>query len=502
MSKLKLHHLIIILILALSFFFRVYRIDALLRFYYDQGRDALVIKEMIEKPKPILIGPTTGLAGIFRGPAYYYLVAPGYLIGGGNPVVAAIWLQAINVIGLVFIYLAAKELFSVRAGIIALLFFGLSHEVVSLSRWLSNPSPILTSVPIMLYALARVIKKGNPKWWYVIALMLGLNLQFEMASEIWFIPALFVALLLQKIKLPHPKIILKSSAIFLATFLPQVIFDIRHDGIIRKGIQTYFSGEGKSFSYDPKIFLDRVFLYLDGFADLIKGRNFALSLASFILILSLPFYLTKDKKNLLWPIYILLFFPLTLLLFYVGNDGNFFKYYLIGLFPIFILLLAISLDHVLHSAKKTALIAIIFISFFLKTNITLLKTNLSAGIDGYSHISIGNQLQGIDWIYQQAAGKPFNVDFYVPPVIPYAYYYLVPWYGKSHYQKEPTEELVELLFTLYEVDPIQPDNFAAWQKRQDGIGIITDEVKFGGIYVQKRKRLSKTQAINHYSQLQ
>ncbi|MBI3283206.1 glycosyltransferase family 39 protein, partial [Candidatus Curtissbacteria bacterium] len=292
------HYILIAAILMFSFFFRVYRINDLLRFYYDQGRDALVIKEMIEKPKPILIGPTTGLAGIFRGPAYYYLIAPGYLIGGGNPVVAAIWLQLINVVGLVFIFLAAKELFSVRAGIIALLVFGLSHEIVSLSRWLSNPSPILTSVPIMLYALARVIKKGNPKWWYVIALMLGLNLQFEMASEIWFIPALAIVILLKKIKLPHPKMILKSAAVLLATFLPQVIFDIRHDGIIRKGIQTYFAGEGQSFFYDPKIFLDRVFLYLDGFADLIKGRNFALSLAGFILILALPFYLKQDKKKI------------------------------------------------------------------------------------------------------------------------------------------------------------------------------------------------------------
>src|SRR3990167_8398219 len=74
------------IILLSAFFLRVYRVNEILGFYYDQGRDALVIWDLWHNGKFFLIGPTTGIAGIFRGPFYYYLIAPLYLIGRGDPV--------------------------------------------------------------------------------------------------------------------------------------------------------------------------------------------------------------------------------------------------------------------------------------------------------------------------------------------------------------------------------------------------------------------------------
>ena len=68
----------ILIVLLLAFVLRTYRIGELLDFHYDQGRDALVIWDLINKGKLFLIGPTTGLAGVFRGPFYYYLIAPFY----------------------------------------------------------------------------------------------------------------------------------------------------------------------------------------------------------------------------------------------------------------------------------------------------------------------------------------------------------------------------------------------------------------------------------------
>src|SRR4030043_919753 len=88
-EKIKKYSLLLILFLAA--FLRLYRINELLGFWYDQGRDALVIWDLIHKGKFFLIGPTTGIAGIFRGPFYYYLIAPFYFLGGGNSVLAAIF---------------------------------------------------------------------------------------------------------------------------------------------------------------------------------------------------------------------------------------------------------------------------------------------------------------------------------------------------------------------------------------------------------------------------
>ena len=104
-------HLLLILILTLGFLARVYRLDMLLRFYYDQGRDAIVIHDIIHKLRPVLVGPTTGLAGIMRGPAFYYLLLPAYLVGRGDPVIAAVWLQLLNTFGLFVIIVNAMTLY-------------------------------------------------------------------------------------------------------------------------------------------------------------------------------------------------------------------------------------------------------------------------------------------------------------------------------------------------------------------------------------------------------
>ena len=94
-SEIKFHpanYILLATILILALFVRVYRTEDLLGFYYDQGRDAKVIWRLWHEGRPFLIGPVTGLQGIFLGPFYYYLIAPFYLISGGNPALPAYFL--------------------------------------------------------------------------------------------------------------------------------------------------------------------------------------------------------------------------------------------------------------------------------------------------------------------------------------------------------------------------------------------------------------------------
>src|SRR3990170_231651 len=79
-----LFNFILFTLLLLAFLVRIYRIDSLLGFYFDQGRDANVIWDLWHKGKFFLIGPTTGIEGVFRGPWYYWLIAPFYLLARGD----------------------------------------------------------------------------------------------------------------------------------------------------------------------------------------------------------------------------------------------------------------------------------------------------------------------------------------------------------------------------------------------------------------------------------
>lgn len=111
---------LILLTLLLAFFLRIYRVWDLLDFHYDQGRGAMVIWNLWHNGKFFLIGPVTGLPGIFLGPFYYYLIAIPYLIGGGNPVYPSIFLSSLVTLGLFFLYKAGEKIGDKKLGFMRL----------------------------------------------------------------------------------------------------------------------------------------------------------------------------------------------------------------------------------------------------------------------------------------------------------------------------------------------------------------------------------------------
>ncbi|MBU1127412.1 hypothetical protein KKF11_03640, partial [Patescibacteria group bacterium] len=123
-------YFLLLLILVFSFFFRVYRVGDLLGFYYDQGRDALKILEMIKFQDFPAIGPTTGIEGLFLGPFWFYLLAPFYFLGNGNPVVAAIAISFFDLGAIIMLFLIGREFFSKRVGLLASFFWGFSYYFI------------------------------------------------------------------------------------------------------------------------------------------------------------------------------------------------------------------------------------------------------------------------------------------------------------------------------------------------------------------------------------
>ncbi|MFZ3301941.1 MAG: hypothetical protein WA152_04480, partial [Microgenomates group bacterium] len=152
---------IFIVILA-AFFVRVYRLPEILGFWYDQGRDALVIWDLIHNGKFFLIGPMMGNTGIFRGPWYYYLITPAYFVSGGNPVFANLLLILISIFGLFLLYKLGEKIGGKRLGLIALVIASFSGYVIGASRWLSNPTPTLLTGILFIVGVFKLFE--NRKW--------------------------------------------------------------------------------------------------------------------------------------------------------------------------------------------------------------------------------------------------------------------------------------------------------------------------------------------------
>lgn len=493
-SHLSIYTLLFV-ILALAFFVRVYRVDQILGFYYDQGRDAKVIWELFHNGKFFLIGPTTGIEGIFRGPLYYYLIAPFYLLGNGNPIWPSVFLSFTTVIAIVFIYYLGAKIVDRTTGIIAAILASFSFNLVISSRWLSNPTPMLLLSIVLVWAMMKVVE--GKKWaWPVIAFVSGLSLfHFGSSGEIFYFLALLIFIAWQRKNLPSKKTFLLSVASFMITVLPLAIFDLKHDGILRDNISKFLVGE-KSFGPPTwRNIGDKVEFYYDVFTNKIFNARYEQERVFLgVIAFFFAFYLSRMLKNPGVKILLLLLgAPIVGLIFFQGNFGNIYDYYLTGYYLIFILLFAITLGF-LWKNKLGKIFVLYFIYLFLMNNYNTLKFKLSDYCTGEISICYINQKQAVDWVYQDADDRIFNVDAYVPPVIPHAYDYLFLWWGTTRYGRVPKEEQIPLLYTLYEVDPPHPERLEAWLQRQEKIGKVEEEIRFGGITVQRRERLTSTMA--------
>lgn len=483
---------VLFILLAAAFFLRVYRLHELLGFYYDQGRDALVVWDFVYNHKPSLIGPTTGIAGIFRGGWYYWLLSPTFFVSGGDPVVPAVFLAFTTVVALYLLFKLAQEVGGKRVAYMAIIIGSFSSALIIASRWLSNPTPMFIITMILVYGLFRAID-GKQWGWILVGISLGMAMQFGSAAEIFYFPAVGLIAVVNYKKLPGVKTVLLSAFAILFAFLPQIVFDIRHQGVLSSKIAEFLGGEDTFKIPSHEAIKDRIELYIRiFFPKIMPSRPYEWMRTAAIIMVGLlglnAKHLMENKKRL--SIILLFLAPLLGMIFFHGNFGNVYDYYFTGYYLVFVLVVSLVLGNISRYVWGQVIV-FVFFSIFLVDNIVQFKNYLTATTDGPEHISLHNQLKSLDWIYADLGGdcSDFNVDVYVPPVIPYAYDYLFKWYGGKKYRCLPKTDLVSKLYTLYEVDPPHPERLQAWLDRQAGIGVIEKQATFSGITVERRRRI-------------
>jgi len=487
LKKFFFSNYLLIGILSLATFLRLYRINELLGFWYDQGRDALVIWDMIYKGKLTLIGPMMGFTGMFRGPWYYYLITPFYWLGHGNPIFPSVFLISTTVLAIYFLFLIGEKLGSKNVGLFAALVASVSAYIISSSRWFSDPTPTLLVSVLLIWA---TFKYHDKKVWALplIGFLIGMSLQFSASTEIFYIPAFLVILYLFRKLLPKFKVIFLSGISFLVPFLFQALFELRHLGTL-SGALFQFIFKEKTFSLSFwKIIETRLPFYYSLFASKFWFGNilFAPFFIIFLITLILKWreFWHNDKFKI---IFVLSIGPFIGTLFFVSNLGAIYDYYFTGYYLIWILLFSFVILSIPRSfVRKFILIA--FFALLIFENCKSYITSYFISLNDPKIVVLGNELKAIDWIYRDANGRNFNVDEYVPPVIPYTYEYLFEWLGHTKYNQLPDTSNVKLLYTLEEADFDHPDRIAAWYARQNGIGKVEEKVQFGGITVERRLR--------------
>lgn len=245
----KKHRVMIIvgLLTLIGAFLRLYRLPSTVMFQGDQGRDAIVVKQLIVDYDPILIGPVTSVGNMYLGPFYYYFMAPFLAITYPNPIGPAIAVAFVSVLTIPLVYVVTKEMFSQRAGLISTFIFTFMTTAVVYSRFSWNPNLAPLFGLLTIWCLYRMMKLKN--YWYLVLATLSFAVLIQLHYvALLMAPVMLIWVIISLIrnKQNWQRIAgysLLSLLVLLITTLPLIIFDIRHNQIIQNAFLEFFTGE-------------------------------------------------------------------------------------------------------------------------------------------------------------------------------------------------------------------------------------------------------------------
>jgi len=261
-------------LIIIAFLLRWYLMPGHLFFGPEQGRDFLVIKDIVVNHKLTLIGSKTDINGIFHGPVYYYLAAIPFAVFRGDPIAVFAFFIAIQSASVLLAYLLAYELTrKPRAAIIAAVLFSVSYLMIVYSRWLSNP-PL--SIPLSMAFILSFLRFIRGKKWYLVAsaCLYGLLGQAEFINFLLFGVIGGVTCIFYRKQFIKTKPVIIGIAVclgFIISFATYVLFDLRHEFLISRSVLGLLQGKSgsqaqlvSSFVSSFRVFLEQGALVVGG----------------------------------------------------------------------------------------------------------------------------------------------------------------------------------------------------------------------------------------------
>ncbi len=477
-------------------------------FVYDQGRDALEVQRILSG-NLTLIGPTTGLFGVFLGPLHYYMLTPLYVLGGGNPIIPAYAFILLSALSIIPIFIFARKIAGKVAGIMAVLFYAFSFVQWQFSRWLSNPTNLPLAALLMFLCVLKALETKKMRWFALVGLLLGVCMQLESANAVFLIPTMITVFIIEYAhsgKLNRlierfwidRKFFIIAMACFGVTLVPQGLFELLHGfpltrSLIKAFQTTHRVGVIENLPRRVSLLFD---LYARGWFWRAPWRHLALAIVGGgSLIVA---WASREKLLKIQAFRVLLIWfvgPLIFHLTYTGNYGNFWDYYIIGQYvPLYILIsviLVIGLSHKQLIFRLFSLCLLLAVSF----GVVIPNTSewLRLPVPYTERISLSLQLDAIKWVESEAGKSAFGMWAYTPSAQDDTYKYLFSYMARYN-GVLPVEhpESTKLMFLIVEDDPGNPKRREQWIKDMSAIGRVIKQEKFGAITVfEVERKLTK-----------
>lgn len=414
--------LLSLLLVAAVIFRAGYLFSNVIPFSFDHGKDSIAILHMLLTYSPKFIGPWTSIPGVFFGPAWYYLLAPGYFLTHGNPM-SAVWTMVFLLV--VQVALVWKKVGRLEAVMVA---SASAWLILSKSAW--NPFPMTLIGWLLLVMLKDVYEKRvlTLRQSFFLFFITSLGFHFSAALAVFFPLTIIASLLWMKIKLTWKHALISAMGLFLP-FLPQLAFEIRFHFIQTKALIAYFSaGETNPFSLGKVISVIRSFWGEAKLAFLPEFRAFqtvgtglqwiAKTGIFFGFVLWLQ-NIKKTKRDWLLPVVVpALIIPLIGFFFLHFNT-----WYVQGMLPFVVVVIC----RMIRQLPKwvIAMYVVTLLITPMSEYVMYFRNDLARALD--SREMLPAKLRAVQYVREKSMGKSFSSYHYVPDIYDYSYQYLYLW---------------------------------------------------------------------------
>lgn len=479
----KLESLILLIILAVSIFVRFYRLSDYMIFLGDEGRDALIIKDILVSHIIPSIGPPSSVGTIYLGPLYYYMMAASMAIFWLNPVAAAGMVALIGVLAVVLIYYLSRVWFGMWSAVLAASVYSLSFVTINYSRFSWNPNPAPFFALLAIFGLDRARRTKNFLWFILTGMSLAAAVQMHYLSLI-LLPVFGLLWILEIRQNPQKyknfflgTILAIGSFIFL--MLPLILFDFRHNFLNYRGLIALLTKSDSNVGFNLFESFGKI---LPIYNDKLTGRylgaeNFlATPIVTILVLIPLMFVLYKffsKKEKINWPLLVLGIWLLVGLIGISLFKLEVFDHYLGYLSPVPFLLLGGIIYLLNDKWKKIVTISIIIVLGFLN----LQKNPLLQSPNN----QLGKTQEITKLIIKEAGNEPFNFALISKNNYDSAYQFYFYVYG--HEPKVVPIEITDQLLVVCEDPVCEPVGNAKYEIAGFGWTLINKESEFKGVKI-------------------
>ena len=435
----KFSWLLLIVIFLVGFWLRVrYLPQGVLTFGYDQARDA-VHAVSISKGDLKILGPSASTPGLYHGVFYYYLLAPAYALGHGNPVVVAYWIAFLNSLT-VFIVFCLTLLMTKKtsAGLFSAFLFAISFEATQYATWLSNPTIAVWTVPLMYLGLWLWTKTSKKYLGPVLtAVGLGMSIQAEIFLAYHLVPV-FIWLGVNK-KVVTKKQLLVALGVLGVSLSTLIVSEIKFGFKGLGGVRLLLSGGESNLAY-AKSLGDYFTLYLNQIGRIFAFNSYPGNIGyggALVIVLALYFLFGRATKKESWPLLLALWLFSHLTVVTVGGTST--PFLMVGIGPAVSVVLGIFLWQLFDNNKRV--IALVILGLLVWGNLNFIFKENSRGATLFAiqkDMLLAKELKLVEYTYQASSGKEFTVNSLTSPLwMNIVWSYLYQWYGQKTYGYAP-----------------------------------------------------------------